>query len=286
MEDVISPPRARPVGPMWSGAVIALLGLLTVLPFYIWIHDLQAQGKSAASLAMSDMHMEQMSKFWSFPLLQAAGLAGLVWAYVGVMLGLVESSKSISWLPLSRPQLDRLHRQISLLVLALMGVHVAATAFDAMGDSWKTILIPWQWADQGWPQAVTGYTTGIVAFYLAILLGPTYYIRRTIGHTRWRFLHRFVIVVYILSLWHTLILGLDVSHYGWVRPFIWVMQIPLLVLFARRLLEPAAGERGLSPRKQTVRRYTARGLAVASWVGVVVIGVIVLTGNSGFINTV
>jgi hypothetical protein len=266
-----------------SGTIVGLLGFLSVVPFYLWIHHLQTQNRSAAALAMSRMHMDQMHKFWSFPILQATGIAGLIWAYVGVSLGLLESGRTVSWLPLSRPQLDRLHRQISLLVLALMTVHVIATAFDAMGDSWRTVTIPWQWSNQGWPQAVTGYTTGIVAFYLAFVLGPTYYLRKTIGVTRWRFLHRFSVVVYILSFWHTLILGLDTSHYGWVRPFMWLMQVPLLVLFARRLLQPAAATRaGGSP----LRAVTGRGLAVASGVGIVAVLGIVLTGNSDFINNV
>jgi len=286
MDEAVAPPGWSPSSAVRSGTIVGLLGFLSVVPFYVWIHDLQAKDKSAAALAMSSMHMNNMHQFWSFPILQATGLAGLIWAYIGVTLGLFESGRTVSWMPLSRPQVDRLHRQISLLVIALMTAHVIATALDAMGDSWKTVLIPWQWANQGWPQAVTGYTTGIIAFYLALLLGPTYYLRRWIGVTRWRFLHRFVVVVYILSFWHTMILGLDISHYGWVRTFMWIMQIPLLLLFARRLLQPAASTRNLSPSKAAVRKTTSRGLAIASWVGIVAVAVIVLTGNSAFINNV
>ena len=269
-----------------SGTIVGLLGFLSVAPFYLWIHHLQVENRSAAALAMSSMHMDQMHKFWSFPLLQATGLAGLVWAYLGVSLGLLESGRTVSWMPLSRPQVDRLHRQISLLVLALMTAHVVTTGLDAMGDSWRTVTIPWQWANQGWPQAVTGYTTGIVAFYLALVLGPSYYLRRTIGVARWRFLHRFSVIVYILSFWHTLILGLDVSHYGWVRPFMWLMQVPLLYLFARRLLQPAAAARPASAPLVALRRATTRSLALASCAGIVAVAAIVLTGNSDFINNV
>ena len=285
-EAITSPVPTRTDSAFRSGAIVGLLGFLSVVPFYVWIHHLQAQDKSAAALAMASMHMNNMHQFWSFPILQATGLAGLIWAYIGVTLGLFESARTASWMPLSRPQVDRLHRQISLLVIALMAAHVVATGLDAMGDNWKTVIIPWQWANQGWPQAVTGYTTGIVAFYLALLLGPTYYLRRFIGVTRWRFLHRFVIVVYILSFWHTMILGLDISHYGWVRPFMWIMQIPLLVLFARRLLQPAASSGSPGSSAAALRRATGRGLAVASWVGIIAVGVIVVTGNSGFITNV
>jgi hypothetical protein len=52
--------------------VIVGLGFLTFLPLYGWIKHLQAIGKSPASLAMPSMHMEKMSIYWSFPVLQAS----------------------------------------------------------------------------------------------------------------------------------------------------------------------------------------------------------------------
>jgi hypothetical protein len=55
---------------------------------------------------------------------------------------------------MSYRQIDQLHRHLALLVIGLVAVHVVATALDAMGDSWKTVLIPGQWAQLGWPQAV------------------------------------------------------------------------------------------------------------------------------------
>lgn len=75
-------------------------------------------------------------------LLQASGLAGLAFAYLSVLLGLQQSARALPGLPFSYRQRDRLHRQISLLVIGLVLVHVVTTALDAMGDSWKTALIP------------------------------------------------------------------------------------------------------------------------------------------------
>ncbi|NEE48201.1 hypothetical protein G3M55_26770, partial [Streptomyces sp. SID8455] len=45
---------------------------------------------------------------------------------------------------------------------------------------------------------------GQAALYLAIPLGLLFYVRHRIGPKTWRVLHRFVIVVYVLSVWHTL----------------------------------------------------------------------------------
>ena len=89
---------------------------------------------------------------------------------------------------------------------------------------------------------------------------------------RWRVLHRFVVIFYILALWHALILGLDLSHYPWARPMIWLAQLPLVVLLLSRLHD--AG---------TIGR---RGMIALSTAVVVAVGLLVATGNSDFIHTV
>ena len=269
-----------------SGAVVAAAGVVSTGLLYLYIAHLQSRGQSAGALGMPDMHMQQMRKFWSFPLLQASGLTGLFFAYLSVLLGLQQSARGLPWLPLSYRQIDRLHRQISLLVIGLVFVHVIATALDAMGDSWKTVLIPGQWGRQGWPQADWGYTLGIIAIYVLIVVAPTFYLRRLIGTGRWRVLHRFVLVVYACSIWHALILGLDVGHYSWIRPVIWLAQIPLLALLVRRLMLPARG--GRNPTKVasasiTATRYALIAVSVAA---VLAILAIVFTGHADLIETV
>lgn len=270
------PPPARPsrAGAVRSGLVVAALGVLTTLPFYLIIAHLQSQGRSAAAIGMSSMPMSDMSVYWAFPVLQASGIAALIWAYVGVFLGLLESGGRIRGNPLSRAATDRLHRQISLLVLGLILVHALATALDAMGDGFVSAFVPWQ---QSWGAAVFAYNIGIFALYLAVLLGPTYYVRRRIGQVRWRLLHRLALVVYILSVWHTLLLGLDFSYYPWVRPLTWLAQVPLLLLFARRMLRPARRPRNTA--LAGALRYGFAGLAVAASVAITAL---VVTGHSGW----
>jgi predicted ferric reductase len=273
--------RALVSGTLTGAAGIAVTAALTVV---IW-HQ-QAQGRSPAAVAMASEHMDNMGKFWSFPLLQASGLTGLVFAYLSVLLGLQQSARALGWLPLSYRQIDRLHRQISLLVIALVLVHVVTTALDAMGDSWKTVLIPWQWASQSWPQAVWGYTLGIIAVYLLALVAPTFYLRRLIGTGRWRFLHRFVIIFYAFSIWHALILGVDIGHYLWIRPLIWLAQIPLLALVIRRLALPVRNSTRLTPARLAVVRGARYTLIACSVIAIAAALIIATTGHSGLIATV
>ena len=269
-----------------SAAIITITGVAVTMVLYVRIARLQAHNRSPAAVAMSSMHMNNMTKYWSFPVLQASGLAGLLFAYLTAILGLQQSGRAVSWFPLSYRQIDRAHRQLSLLVIGLVAVHVLATALDAMGDSWKTVLIPGQWAAQGWPQAVWGYNAGIFAIYILVLVAPTFYLRHMIGIRRWRFLHRFVLVFYGLSLWHALILGLDIGHYPWLRPVIWLLQVPLLALFIRRLRSPLRSDHKLPPGRRLAVTAVRYGLQAASAAAIIAIAALVLSGHSGFIATV
>lgn len=254
------------------------MGSATVLPFYFWDYHLQSQGRSAEAKGMPWMPMHDMDVYWAVPIIMATGVAALIWSWISVMLGLLDSGKPIGWLPLTRAQIDRFHRQVSLLVLALVVVHAVMTVYDAMGDTWLSVFVP---GKQVW--APWGYSVGIVALYLSVLLGPTYYLRRWIGPSTWRYLHRFSLLVYILSLWHTLLVGADVSENGWVRPTLWLAQLPVLALLAYRVARPLRRSRtevGAPTDAQAPIRWATVACVVA--VAVVVVA-IVTTGNAGII---
>jgi DMSO/TMAO reductase YedYZ heme-binding membrane subunit len=268
-----------------SGICVAAVGTVSTALLAVFIWHLQAKNQSPAALAMADMHMTDMGRFWAFPVLQASGLTGLLFAYISVLLGLQQSARALPGLPLSYRQIDRLHRQISLLVIGLVIVHVAATAMDAMGDNVKTVLIPWA-EYQSWPDAAWGYTLGIVALYALLIVAPTFYVRRLIRTARWRFLHRFVLVFYGLSVWHALILGLDMSYYGWIRPVTWLVQIPLLALFIRRLLFPIRASSKLAESRLIAIKGVRYGLVALSTAGIAASIAIVASGHSDLIKTI
>jgi methionine sulfoxide reductase heme-binding subunit len=264
--------------------MIAAIATIATLAIYAWIYHLQAQGRSPAALAMSSMGMRNMSKFWAFPILQASGLVGLAFAYASVGLGLLQSAKPIRRLGMSPATVDRIHRQISLTVLALVALHVVATAADAMGDSWRTVLLPNGWATS-WPAANWAYNLGVLALYTLVILGPSYYLRGRIGRHRWRIAHRFILLFYVASVWHALILGLDVSYYGWLRPTIYLAQIPLLLLLAHRLREPLRRATGDGARARAGRIARACGVVAAGVVSLALFALVV-TGHADLIATV
>ncbi len=273
------------IGNKTSGFIVAGIGAIAFALIYQYIYHLQSLNKSAAALGMPKMGMQDMNKFWSFPILQASGLVGLVTAFLSVLLGLQQSRRAVGWLKLNYRTIDQLHRQIALLTLVLVVVHAIATAYDAMGDSWRTVLWFNGWANEktGWPQAVWGYDTGILAFYLILILGPTFYIRRKIGVSLWKYAHRFILVFYIGSVWHAMILGLDMSHYGWIRPTVWILQIPLLWLLASRFKELVEKNATV---KTSIKYLTSQLVVAISYLAIIASLVIVLTGHSDFIANI
>src|SRR5690606_16927414 len=63
--------------------------------------------------------------------------------------------------------------------------------------------------------------------------------RRWMGPRVWQALHASIIVVYVLSVWHTLLYGTNVWYDGAFRTTIWLLQLPVAGLILVRLLAPA-----------------------------------------------
>ncbi len=74
---------------------------------------------------------------------------------------------------------------------------------------------------------------GVVAGWLAALLGLSYYLRRFVGVNRWRVLHRFTLAAYALAVVHTLGAGTDAGS-AWLRwPLLGSAALVLVLLAVR-----------------------------------------------------
>ena len=78
-------------------------------------------------------------------------------------------------------------------------------------------------------------TTGIVAFWALALLGLSYYARTRIGPQRWRMLHRFVALAWLLGVIHSLGEGTDAGQ-TWFLAITAIAVAPAIVLLAGRWL--------------------------------------------------
>jgi len=156
----------------------------------------------------------------------AAGIAALVLSSLSVTLGLLMGGRLLNG---RGPDLRAAHEALSLATLAALLVH----GLTLLGDSFLHPSL----ADVSLP-FVSGYktlwtTTGIVAFWALLLLGLSYYARARIGVQRWRRLHRFTALAWVLGLVHSLGEGTDAGQ-SWFLAMTLVVVVPPLVLLAVR----------------------------------------------------
>lgn len=160
---------------------------------------------------------------------RASGLLALGLVTVSVVLGLAMAGKR-----LRRPGLKRsmmaLHEQTAIAGLVAIAVHGATL----LGDRWlhpgvKGVLVPFA---MGYRPLFTGL--GIIAAYLAALLGLSFYARRRIGPRLWRTAHRATVLVYVLAVVHVLGAGTDAGT-PWLRTALVASALPIAALFLLRI---------------------------------------------------
>ncbi|MGA4837406.1 ferric reductase-like transmembrane domain-containing protein [Streptomyces sp. G45] len=260
---------------------------------FAFLYARMESGDSATVAVMP--FMDDASAYWMYLLSQAFGWSGLLWAWGTVMLGLLLSGPRPARLPVSRQVLERWHRTTSLTTMALMLAHALLFAAELVRYEAQLAWAERLWAGfadafvPGWYDSGTGRVAiplGQGALYLAVPLGLLFYVRQRIGANTWRRLHRFVIVVYVLSVWHTLLYGTNVWYGEWPRTVLWLLQLPVAALLLLRLLRPARRtERLRAPRRDAgvslpgwAARAVGRVLAAAVVVGLVVV---VVSGRDG-----
>ncbi|RMI33091.1 ferric reductase-like transmembrane domain-containing protein [Streptomyces triticirhizae] len=263
--------------------------VLTLLIF--WLLYARVENGSSATIKIMPM-LADAPKFWMYWMCQAFGWSAMLWAYISVVFGLMRSGPRPSWGWLPPARLEKWHRTTSLTTVGLMFMH----AFFFFTDQIRDNTSRWSFGRSVWTAFVDsfvpgGYSSGtgrvaifigLLALYLAVPLGLAFYLRNRTGSRIWLALHRFVIVVYVMSIWHTLLYSSQAWYDGSFRTMLWVLQIPLAGLLLWRLISPARpGERLRSRRDHAVpfsARVFARLAVVATIVGLVLV---VVTGVDG-----
>jgi len=216
--------------------------LLSGLAFAILVFRLRA-GTNAAALEMPAMVKD--GGIWAYSLSQSVGWGALLWSWLTILLGVSLPYLAQQRRPQLRGSIERLHRSTSLTVVGLMIGHAVLLTWDKMGDTLVTEFVPWtmSYLPGRFPQ-----TLGIVSFYLAVLLGPSFYLRDKLGRQTWRLLHLYLVpAVYILAVWHTFAYGSDVKNGNAIWIIIWILQIPIVGAFAYRIFTLPRQQRAPTP---------------------------------------
>lgn len=204
----------------------------------------------------------------SYTLARSFGLTALLFAYVTVLLGLVR------FRPAGPPAvLGALHRQAGAVTLALVAAHATVPYTSAVPPygGWRTALVPFGQPVSWGIKAATWESLGILAFYLLVLTGPTYWLL-TRRKKAWSAAHRLTVGIYALSIAHVFLLGTDFVVSGPPRVLLLAAQIPLLVLLALRLAP------GRLSARAALRWAGAVALGLAS-AGMAVLTVLTATGE-------
>jgi methionine sulfoxide reductase heme-binding subunit len=141
---------------------------------------------------------------------RATGVVALVLLTVTVVLGIAGTARVASprW---PRVITAGLHRNVALLVVAFVGVHILTTVLDS-------------YAPIGWIAAVVPFTSayrplwlslGTIAFDLLLALVITSLLRARLGYRGWRLVHWSAYLAWPVALWHGLGTGTD-SRLPWL----------------------------------------------------------------------
>ena len=131
-------------------------------------------------------------------------------------------------------QLRVMHEALALATIAAIVLHAGALLGDGfLSPSLADVTVP----------LVSGYqrvwtTTGIVAGWILIVLGLSYYARARIGVARWRLLHRFTAVGWLLGVLHGIFEGTDAGT-AWFLIAVAAAALPAGALLAVRWSDPA-----------------------------------------------
>lgn len=266
--------------------------VVTVVIFVVlyWRVD---RGTSPTVEVMPDL--DDARQYWLYWACQAFGWSALLWAWVTVMLGLLRSSAPGRWSVVPHARIERWHRVTSLTTVGLMFAHAFAFFLELLRDNEESLtsggLLLSAFVDVFVPGGYgsgTGQVAillGLIAFYLAFPLSLAFYVRSWTGNRLWRALHRFVIVVYVLSVWHTLLYGTNVWFDGWFRTVVWALQLPVAVLLLTRLLSPLRPEERFGLTDLTGTRWWRAlirlGARISVAITVVVLLLVTVTGRDG-----
>ena len=162
--------------------------------------------------------------FWL--LSRAAGSVALVLSSLSVCIGLLMGGRLLGR---KGTDLRVAHEALSLATLATLLVH----GLSLLGDGFlhpglADVAVPF----------VSSYQTfwtsmGIVAFWALALLAVSYYARGRIGQHRWRRLHRFTALAWVLGIAHSLGEGSDAGQ-DWFLAMTTIVVVPALCLLAVR----------------------------------------------------
>ncbi len=169
---------------------------------------------------------------------RAAGTLALLFSSVAVGVGLSMGGKLIKG---RGPDLRAIHEALSMATIVALLVHAVALLGDRfLHPSLADIAIPFASSYK-----TVWMTMGIVGGWMMIILGLSFYARARIGQQRWRRLHRFTALAWLLGLAHSVGQGTDAGKL-WFLVAAGIVVLPAAALLAIRMSDPRPAPRAVA----------------------------------------
>jgi sulfoxide reductase heme-binding subunit YedZ len=188
---------------------------------------------------------------------RGTGAVVLLLLTVSVVLGIVDQRH---WRPPGWPRfvLDALHRNVSLLVLALLAVHIASSVIDSFA--------PIRLVDAFLP-FVSAYRPvwlglGALAFDMLLAVLITSALRRYLGHRIWRMVHWLAYVSWPVAVVHGLTTGTD-GKAAWLLALTTTCAVAVLIATWARVI--AANPEPTGQRTAALASLIVAPLMLAFW---------------------
>lgn len=194
-------------------------------------------------------------------LTRGTGAVALVLLTVSVVLGLVGTVRFTAprW---PRFAIDTLHRDVSLLVIVLLVLHIVTTVLDGFAPI--TLL-------DGLFPFLSSYRPlwlglGTLSFDLILAIVITSLVRRRLGYRSWRAVHWLAYVSWPIAVLHTLGTGSDIKQW-WLLLVTVVCVVAVLVAVVVRIGMLDRTRSALRRSAFTLAAITPLGMAVFALVG-------------------
>jgi methionine sulfoxide reductase heme-binding subunit len=183
---------------------------------------------------------------------RAVGIVAILLLGISVALGLAMSGRIVRR-PGLPAKLKKFHEASTLVTLGLIAAHAGLLLFDSyLRPGLAGITLPFA---LGYRPLFTGI--GIIAGWLAAILGLSFYARKWIGVKTWRWMHRFTILVYLLALGHVVGAGTN-GRSWWMLAMLSTLTAPIVFGFTYRILPAAPRRRADTARTAACAKRPAR----------------------------
>jgi predicted ferric reductase len=139
---------------------------------------------------------------------RSTGIVSFVLVTASLCLGIASTQRALASPRWPRFATQGLHRNVSLLSLGFLLVHIVTTVMDSFVDiSWWAAVVPGVSHYRG-----TWVALGTLAFDILVLVIVTSLVRLRMNATAWRRLHYTVYAAWPLAWLHFLKTGTDAAH--------------------------------------------------------------------------